>query len=142
MLTLTDRLKYGTLPGIVLEQDTVNKEIDLKNYVNTYLEQEIRAEALVRNIGGFSRFLELAAIEAGHLINYSKLSQDIRVAASTITDYYQILLDCMIATRIEPITETTGRHRLTKTPTTQRCASLCDYRSNHCSPLATNGVKS
>lgn len=113
---LNEILLYGTLPFIVLEKNNENRESDLRSYVTTYLEEEIRSEALVRNIGNFSRFLELAASESGNIVNFTKLSQKVGVAASTIIDYYQILEDCMITLRIEPITYSTSRRRLIKSP--------------------------
>jgi predicted AAA+ superfamily ATPase len=113
---LEDILIYGTLPFIVLENSNENREVDLRSYVTTYLEEEIRAEALVRNIGNFSRFLELAASESGHIVNFTKLSQDVGVAATTIMDYYQILEDCMIALRIDPVIHSTSHRRLIKSP--------------------------
>jgi predicted AAA+ superfamily ATPase len=113
---LDDILVYGTLPFIVLDHSNENREVDLRSYVTTYLEEEIRAEALVRNIGNFSRFLELAASEAGHIANFTKLSQDVGVATSTIIDYYQVLEDCMIVLRIDPIIESPSHRRLIKSP--------------------------
>lgn len=113
---LDDILIYGTLPFIVLDSSNDNREIDLRSYVTTYLEEEIRAEALVRNIGNFSRFLELAASESGHIVNFTRLSQDVGVAATTIMDYYQVLEDCMITLRIDPIIHSTSHRRLIKSP--------------------------
>lgn len=111
-LNLEKLLIYGQLPGIISEPDEANKEIDLKSYVEIYLEEEIRMEALVRNVGEFSRFLELAAAESGYLINMSKLSSDVGINQMTLRNFFQILEDCLIAKRIEPITETKTRRRL------------------------------
>lgn len=113
---LNDILLYGTLPFIVLDNNDDNREADLRSYVTTYLEEEIRSEALVRNIGNFSRFLELAASESGHIVNFTKLSQDVGVASTTIIDYYQLLEDCMITLRIDPIIHSTSHRRLIKSP--------------------------
>lgn len=107
-------LLYGSLPEIFLEEKNAYRNEDLKNYVTTYLEEEIRAEALVRNIGSFARFLECASVELGRPINMEKISQDIGVKRNTIVNYYQILLDCLIADRIESITQSSSRQRLTK----------------------------
>ena len=112
--SLNSLLLYGSLPGIFTESSTEDKRIDLDSYVKTYLEEEIRAEALVRNMGNFSRFLLLAASESGKLINFSKLSQEVGVAHTTIAGYYQILEDCLIAERIEPLTQSSTRSRLSK----------------------------
>ncbi len=111
---LGERLHYGSLPGILAVHDFQDKEIDLESYVTTYLEDEVRAEAVVRNLGDFARFLELAASESGGIVNHRKLSQEIGVSHTTIGAYYQILEDCLIAERIEPLTQSKTRKKLTK----------------------------
>ncbi len=111
---LNERLVYGSLPGILATDDISDRETDLQSYVTTYLEEEVRAEAIVRNLGDFARFLELAASESGGIINLRKLSQEIGVAHTTIGAYYQILEDCLIAERIEPLTASKTRKKLTK----------------------------
>lgn len=112
--SLNDILLYGTLPGIATVKKSKDKEIDLTSYVTTYLEEEIRAEAIVRNIGAFARFLNLAATESGNIVNFNKLSQEIGVAHTTISSYYQILEDCLITERIEPLIQSKIRRRLTR----------------------------
>ncbi len=111
---LDELLLYGTLPGIFNVNNNVDKETDLDSYVTTYLEEEIRAEAIVRNVGTFSKFLTLAASESGNIVNFSKLSQEIGIAHTTIASYYQILEDCLIAERVEPLIDTKTRRKLTK----------------------------
>lgn len=111
---LNKRLIYGSLPGILAVDDDLDRETDLQSYVTTYLEEEVRAEAAVRNLGDFARFLELAASESGGIINLRKLSLEIGVAHTTIGAYYQILEDCLIAERIEPLTQSKTRKKLTK----------------------------
>lgn len=111
---LNERLLYGSLPGILADNNDADRETDLQSYVTTYLEEEVRAEAVVRNLGDFARFLELAASESGAIINLRKLSQEIGVAHTTIGAYYQILEDCLIAERIEPLTVSKTRKKLTK----------------------------
>lgn len=115
-LSIEDLLMYGSLPGIINEPDYNAKSQDLESYVSTYLEEEIRAEALVRNLGNFSKFLALAAEESGQIINYAALSQAIGVSRTTIIDYFQILEDCLIIERIEPLIITQTRKRLSKSP--------------------------
>src|SRR3989338_7318047 len=112
--TLQERLLYGSLPGMVAVPGLQDREVDLASYVTTYLEDEVRAEALVRNLGDFARFLELAASESGRIVNLRKLSQEIGVSHTTIGAYYRILEDCLIAERIEPLTHSATRKKLTK----------------------------
>ena len=114
--TLENILLYGALPGIILDQDNNSRETDLHSYVTTYLEDEIRAEALVRNVGNFSRFLEIAAGEAGKQLSFTRLSQDIGISDTTVANYYQILEDCLITLRIDPINHSQTKRRLIKSP--------------------------
>ncbi len=113
-IDITQLLLFGTLPGIVLQNSPQDKNLDLRSYVTTYLEEEIRMEAVVRQIGSFTRFLELASSESGSIVNFQKLSKEIGVAHSTIASYYQILEDCLVAERIEPISESKTRKKLTR----------------------------
>lgn len=114
--SIEELLIFGSLPGILSIKQKDDKEIDLQSYVTTYLEEEIRAEALVRQIGAFSRFLELAASESGNIVNLSKISQQLGVAHTTVGGYYGILEDCLIAERVEPVTTSKNRQKLTKSP--------------------------
>ena len=91
---LTRALNYGLLPPIYFS-DRPNE--DLESYVGTYLKEEIAAEGLTRNVPAFSRFLEVAALCNGRLINYAKISNDAQVARSTVQEYFQILKDTLIA---------------------------------------------
>lgn len=114
-LNLEHLLFYGSLPQILLAASEDEKETLLEAYVSIYLEEEVRAEALVRNLAGFARFLSLAASESGYITNQTKLSQRIGVAHTTIASYYKILEDCLIVERIEPVIHSKTRHRLNKT---------------------------
>lgn len=111
---LDDLLLDGSLPGIVSVTTAQDREADLSAYVTTYLEEEVRAEAAVRNLGAFARFLELAAGESGGIVNLRGLSSDVGVAHTTIAAYYQILEDCLIANRVEPLTASATRKKLTR----------------------------
>ena len=113
-IKLEDHLLFGSLPGIIKTTKKHDKETDLASYVTTYLDEEVRSEAIVRNIGSFAQFLELAAIHSGKLINFRKLSQEIGVAHTTIASYYEVLEDCFIIERIEPIIKSSKRKRLTR----------------------------
>lgn len=96
-----DLLVYGALPAIVMTPEGERGEF-LKSYSEIYLEEEIRAEALVRKIGSFSRFLELAANESGSSPNLSKLSKESGVSLPAIKEFYQVLVDTLVIHRIDP----------------------------------------
>lgn len=107
-------LIYGNLPGIVMEKEAVRK-ITLESYTEIYLEEEIRREALVRNVGPFTKFLELAALEAGQIVNLSNISQESGVPVSTLRSFYQIITDTFIGFWLQPFIGQ-SRKRLLTTP--------------------------
>ncbi|MBI2266568.1 MAG: ATP-binding protein [Armatimonadetes bacterium] len=102
----------GNLPGISLEADLTRKAT-LESYAEIYVEEEIRREALVRNIGAFSRFLELAALESGQVMNLSGLSQQSGIPIATLRAFYQVLVDTFIGFWLQPFAGRTRRRLLT-----------------------------
>ncbi len=69
----------------------------LESYVADYLRQEIAQEAITRNIPGFSRFLESAVFSNGEIINYQNIARECGVSAPTVKEYFQILVDTLVA---------------------------------------------
>jgi predicted AAA+ superfamily ATPase len=113
-LSLDHLLYDGSLPDIVNSASEIDRYEILESYASIYLEEEVRSEALVKNVDSFIRFLELAARESGEITNHSKLSQQIGVTHVTVKTYYQILVDSLVAFRISPYTKSSYRKRLTK----------------------------
>ncbi len=111
---LLEILTDGALPNIRNQKLAADREEDLRSYVETYLEEEVRQEALVKQMGPFARFLELAALESGKIINFSNIASDIGVSGVTIQNYYEILQDCLVAERVDPITRSETRKKLIK----------------------------
>lgn len=110
-----ESMATGSLPGIVKLADPQDRKEYLQAYANLYLEEEIRAEALTRKIGAFSRFLELAAQESGTSPNLSKLSMEAGVSVPTIKEYYAILQETLVVERVDPFLKN-ARKRILSTP--------------------------
>ena len=72
----------------------------LSGYVKVYLDEEIREEGEVRELDAFERFMEVAAISDGEMLNYSNIAQDCGVSAKTVKSYFQILYDTLIGYEI------------------------------------------
>lgn len=87
-------LRWGSLPIIWQSADP---QESLQAYVQLYLKEEIQAEALVRNLPGFARFLPIAALFHGQVLNVSGLARDAGVARSTVVGYLDILADTHLA---------------------------------------------
>ncbi len=95
---LETALRYGTLP---IAWVATAKEETLQAYAQLYLKEEIQAEALVRNLPGFSRFLPIAALFHGQTINVSSIAREAGVARTTVAGYLEILEQTLLCFRVE-----------------------------------------
>lgn len=86
-----------------------NPRRQIQAYVDIYLKEEIMAEALVRNLMGFSNFLRAAAMTDGEMVNYQNIAQDCGVSAKTVKEYFSILSDTLIGYMIPAYTKTNKR---------------------------------
>ncbi len=96
---LADRLLFGELPGVALASRRDRAGL-LRAYTAVYLEEELRREALVKDWAAFARFLQLAAAEAGQMINYAAVSREAGLSLPTVKSYYQLLEDMFIGFRV------------------------------------------
>lgn len=108
-------INYGSLPGVYFEKTDHIKAETLSSYAETYLQEEIRAEALVRNIKGFVRFLKIAAQENGEQINLSNIARDTGTDRSTVKEFFQILEDTLVGFNL-PAYSQSSRKRLSTHP--------------------------
>jgi len=91
-----DWLRFGGLPLVRSERGAAARIDLLEAYVDTYLTQEIRAEALVRSLDAFVRFLEVAALANSQVTNVASLARDAAVARPTVQGYFEVLTDTLI----------------------------------------------
>ncbi len=103
---LLDRLNRGSMPAVI---DSPYAHEELKAYVGTYLQEEIRAESLARSIENFSRFLEVAGLTHGEIVNFTKVGSDAGVPSRTVREYYQVLQDTLVGYFLEPFRGTHKR---------------------------------
>ena len=87
-------LRFGLLPQIQAEPSFAIDFLDA--YVENYIREEIQQEALVRNLDSFSRFLEIAALMNGQIVNIAGLARDAAVARPTAQGYFSTLVDTLI----------------------------------------------
>jgi predicted AAA+ superfamily ATPase len=109
---LKKALNSGLIPRHYLSK---SPEKLLQAYVGDYLKEEITAEAVTRNIPAFSRFLEVAAISNGEVVNFNNIASDCGVSAPTVKGYFQILVDTLIG-RFIPAFRKKVKRRLVKAP--------------------------
>ncbi|MBN1983325.1 MAG: ATP-binding protein [Chitinivibrionales bacterium] len=103
---LVRMLNVGSLPYIYQSDDPHQ---ELLAYCGTYLQEEIQAEAAVRRIDNFSRFLLGAALTNGEILNFEEIGRDSGIASRTVREYFQILDDTLIGTTLPPYQGTLKR---------------------------------
>lgn len=86
-------LRYGSLPVV---WSAAEPREALRSYAQLYLREEIQAEALVRNLAGFARFLPIAGLFHGQVLNISGLARDAGVSRTTVAGYLEVLEDTLV----------------------------------------------
>jgi predicted AAA+ superfamily ATPase len=98
-LDLLRALNRGLVPAHYLDAEYRRS---LQAYVVDYLKEEVFDEGLTRNVAAFSRFFDAVGYSHGDLTNYANIARDCGVDAKTVKEYYQILVDTLLGTFIEP----------------------------------------
>lgn len=109
---LQETLRYGSLP--IVWASPARQET-LSAYARLYLKEEIQEEALVRNLPGFARFLPIAALFHGQIVNVTNIAREAGVARTTIIGYLEILEETLLCFRL-PAYETKLRVKERKLP--------------------------
>ena len=89
----------GTLPGIYAQPGPELRARDLRSYTDAYLREDVQAEALVRDIGAYSRLLDLVAAASGRVVNLLAMSGDAGVGYETARRYLDVLEDTLLLQR-------------------------------------------
>jgi len=110
---LLDVLNRGLVPSHYLSP---SPKRSLGAYVTDYLKEEIFDEGLTRNLPAFSRFFEAMSYSHGEQTNYANIARDAGVDGKTVKEYYQILVDTLLAERVDPFKRRQSRKVITKTP--------------------------
>ncbi|MFA4857728.1 MAG: AAA family ATPase [Candidatus Margulisiibacteriota bacterium] len=111
-------LRYGSLPkiwGFLLQRKEKLAQDFLRSYITTYLREEIKSEALVRNLQGFQNFLDVAAAQFAEQVNFSDLGRQCAVAYATVREFYSILEDTLMGFFLYPCLKS-ERKRMSHSP--------------------------
>lgn len=103
---LEKAINHGMLPRHYLME---NPQKRLQAYIGDYLQQEIIAEALVRNLDSFTRFLEVAALSDSEMINYTKIASECGVSSKTVKEYFTILEETLVGSFVPAYTKVVKR---------------------------------
>jgi predicted AAA+ superfamily ATPase len=106
LFSLETALESGLVPLVVASADP--PEI-LRTYVSLYLQEEVRHEGLVRNIGDFARFLEIMAFSHGAEVNTSNIARECMVGRKAVESYLSIVNDLLLAFNVPPFVKKAER---------------------------------
>ena len=112
---LEDALRWGSLPRIFSLESQDSKRDYLDSYAQLYLKEEVWAEQLIRNLPPFRRFLEVAAVNFGKILNASNIAADVGVDPKTVQSYYSILEETLLGFRLDAY-HSSVRKRLRQAP--------------------------
>jgi len=103
---LNSALQYGLLPVVMNRENPIEV---LKTYISLYLKEEVQAESLVRNIGHFARFLEIASFSHGSILNISNMARETRVSRTIVENYLSVLEDLLLSFTVPVFTKRAKR---------------------------------
>ncbi len=96
--SISECIEYGTLPPVV--SDGVHAVETLSANVDTYLKEEIAAEAIVRQLEPFVRFLRIAAQNHAQHLNVESVAREWAVKRRTVDSYFAILEETLLGFRL------------------------------------------
>jgi predicted AAA+ superfamily ATPase len=111
-IPLTQLLSTGTMPGVLSDRSVVDREKTLRDYAGTYLKEEVQAEALARDIEGFSRFLKVAGACAAEFMDLTKMASEAQIKRLSAIRYFEILEDTLIVERVQAFAKSERRRLL------------------------------
>lgn len=95
--SLASALRIGLIPLIV---EAADSDDALRAYVSLYVREEVFQEGLVRNMAGFSRFLEAVSFSHGQVLNLAHIARESQVERKSVEGYVSILEDLLIGFRL------------------------------------------
>lgn len=112
-LTLDEALLTGGYPRIYNSE--LNPTKTYREYVQTYIERDVRQLIHIKDLVQFQRFIRLCAGRVGQLLNVESLGNDVGVSSHTIKNWLSILEASYVIVRLAPYFENFGK-RIVKTP--------------------------
>ena len=106
--------KYCNVGGLPMIYRSSEPWLDLKDYVHLYLKEEIIAEAIVRKVDHYARFLDVVGQCSGEELNYQQISNESEVPVRTVDNFIEVLKDTLLAFELEPFRKTKNRKAVTK----------------------------
>ncbi|OGT26054.1 MAG: ATPase [Gammaproteobacteria bacterium RIFCSPLOWO2_02_FULL_42_14] len=110
--SLKTALTFGLLPFVYSKED--DPAHYLSSYIATYLREEVQQEGILRNIGEFSRFLQIASFSQGQLVNYSEIAREAAIERRIVSSYFEMTNDLLLGRFLPVFSKRTKRRLVTQ----------------------------
>lgn len=104
---LDTQLLYGFYPRIYKYH--IAPQRFYRDYVQTYLERDVKMLIHIRDLDQFQRFLNLCATRIGQLIDYTQMANELGISRHTIKHWLSILKASFVVTTLPPYFENLGK---------------------------------
>ena len=108
-------LLWGGLPEVVLTTSEQKSLLYLSNYLQTYLEKDVRAILEITNLNIYQQLIEIIATQTGSIREDQKILSGLGCARETLKKYRGYLTATLVYQEIYPFIGSTLK-RLTKSP--------------------------
>ncbi|MDO4961500.1 MAG: ATP-binding protein [Eubacteriales bacterium] len=111
---LDDNIIRGFMPELYLE-NARDADIYYRDYLDTYIEKDLRQMIAVKDLNAFLRFLTLLAGRVGQVVNLSGMSGEVGVSSTTLGEWLSVLEDSFVVFRLQPYFSNISK-RIVKSP--------------------------
>ena len=107
VLSLDEALYRGGFPRVFIQD--LNPTKAYRQYVETYVERDLRQLIQVKDLSQFQRFLRLLAGRIGQLMNAEGLAGELGTSSHTVREWISILEASYLVIRLQPYFENFGK---------------------------------
>ena len=111
---IDENLIRGFMPELYLE-NTRDPYVYYRDYLDTYVEKDLRQMIAVKDLNTFLRFITLLAGRIGQVVNLSTLSGEVGASSTTLGQWLSVLEDSFIVFRLQPYFSNISK-RIVKSP--------------------------
>ena len=104
----------GLMPEMYL-QNTRDPYVYYRDYLDTYIEKDLRQMIAVKDLNAFLRFLTLLAGRVGQVVNLSSLSGEVGVSSTALAQWLSVLEDSYVIFKLQPFFSNISK-RIVKSP--------------------------
>ncbi len=109
-----DLIRYLNFGGLPQVYTSASPAVEMKNYAELYIKEEVQAEGLFRNMARFYTFFESVGFLNGEELNYQGWSSDTGIPRKTLQGYTEILRDTLMAFELPAFNKTRKRKAVSR----------------------------